>query len=275
MSKVWLITGCSSGLGRTLAERALARGHTVVATARRVESLAGLGGEHANRCLTLALDVTDEASVRRGVDACVERFGRLDVVCSNAGYAVIGGIEEFSDEQIARNLDTNLMGPIRLLRAALPVLRRQKSGHLLVVSAIAALSNHEGFSIYGGAKAGLEGVMEAVALDVKPLGIRTTLVLPGPTRTDFIARSLERGATTISDYDATAGKFARLLAGMSGKQTGDPVKVAELMIDATESENPPLRLITGKYALTRAKAKIRSLGAEIEAWEARAAATDY
>lgn len=275
MSKVWLITGCSSGLGRTLAERALARGHTVVATARRVESLAGLGAEHAERCLTLALDVTDESSVRRGVDACVERFGRLDVVCSNAGYAVIGGIEEFSDEQIARNLDTNLMGPIRLLRAALPVLRRQKSGHLLVVSAIAALSNHEGFSIYGGAKGGLEGVMEAVALDVKPLGIRTTLVLPGPTRTDFIARSLERGATTISDYDATAGKFARLLAGMSGKQTGDPVKVAELMIDATESENPPLRLITGKYALTRAKAKIRSLGAEIEAWEARAAATDY
>lgn len=275
MSKVWFITGCSSGLGLALARRVLERGHTLAATARDPATLGDLVTLAPKRCVALACDVTDAASVSSAVEACVARFGRLDVVCSNAGYAIIGALEEFSDEQIRKNLDTNLMGPIRLLRATLPVLRRQRSGHVLVVSAIAALSNHEGFTVYGGAKAGLEGLVEALAIELKPIGIRCTLVLPGPTRTDFIARSLERGTHRIAEYDATSGKFAAFLAGISGKQTGDPIKVADLMIDATESDSPPLRLITGKYAVARAKAKLRSLGAEIEAWEPRSIATDY
>ena len=275
MARTWFVTGCSSGLGRAIAERVLARGHSICVTARDASTLASLVASAPDRCLAVACDVTEPASIRAAVGACIDRFGRIDVLCSNAGYAIIGGIEEFSDEQIQRNLATNLLGPINLLRAALPTMRAQKSGHLLFVSAIAALSNHEGFSIYGGAKAGLEGLAEAVALDVKHLGIKTTLVLPGPTRTDFIARSLETGANPIDDYAPSAGKFAKFLSGISGKQTGNPVKVADLMIDATESDSPPLRLITGKYATTRAKAKVRSLTAEIEAWEARGMATDF
>lgn len=275
MATTWFVTGCSTGLGRALAERLLARGHHVCATARDPGTLEALVALAPDRCLAHACDVTDAASIRAAVAACVDRFGTIDVLCSNAGYAIIGGIEEFSEEQIQRNLATNLLGPINLLRAVLPVMRANKRGHLMFVSAIAALSNHEGFSIYGGAKAGLEGLAEAVALDVRHLGIKTTLVLPGPTRTDFIARSLETGANPIADYAPSAGKFAKFLSTISGKQTGDPAKVADLMIDATEAEAPPLRLITGKYATSRAKAKVRSLTAEIEAWEARGNATDF
>jgi NAD(P)-dependent dehydrogenase (short-subunit alcohol dehydrogenase family) len=275
MSKVWLITGCSSGIGRELARRALTRGDRVVATARNPERLAELVNEFGERALPVALDVTDPAQSRHAVDACVAAFGRLDVLCSNAGYGIIAALEEHSDEQLEKNIRTNLIGPLQLIRAALPVLRAQRSGHILVISAIAALSNHEGFAVYGGAKAGLEGACEALAIELRPLGVKVSMVLPGPTRTDFIGRSLEQGATKIPDYDATSGKFARLLAGMNGKQTGDPGKLADLTIALTDEGSPPLRLVTGKYAIARAKAKLRAVGAELEAWEPRGAATDY
>lgn len=275
MSKVWLITGCSSGIGREIARHALERGDRVVATARNVESLAGLVSDFGERALPVALDVTDPAQSRHAVDACVAAFGRVDVLCSNAGYGIIAALEEHSDEQLEKNIRTNLIGPLQLIRAALPVMRAQKSGHVVVISAIAALSNHEGFAVYGGAKAGLEGACEALAVELRPLGVKVTMVLPGPTRTDFIGRSLEQGAGKISDYDATSGKFARLLAGMNGKQTGDPAKLAALTVAITDEASPPLRVVTGKYAVARARMKLRSVGAELDAWESRSVATDY
>ncbi len=275
MSKVWLITGCSSGIGREIARVALERGDRVVATARNPESLAGLVEGFGERALAVGLDVTDGAQSRHAVDAAVAAFGRLDVVCSCAGYGIIAALEEHSEEQIEKNVTTNFVGPLRLFRAALPVMRAQRSGHLLVISAIAALANHEGFAVYGGAKAGLEGACEALALELRPLGIKVSMVLPGPTRTDFIGRSLEQGASKIADYDGTSGKFARLLAGMNGKQTGDPAKVAALTVALTDEASPPLRVVTGKYAVTRAKLKLKSVNAEVEAWEARGVATDF
>lgn len=275
---VWFITGCSTGLGRVLAERVLARGGRVVATARKVESLAELVAVDPARVRAVALDVTDAPSIPGVVQQAAQAFGGLDVVCSNAGYGLIAALEECTQEQIERNLATNLLGPIHLMRAVLPVLRSQpteRRGHILVVSAIAALSNHEGFSIYGGAKAGLEGVCEALAIETRPLGIKVSMVLPGPTRTDFIARSLDRPASPMPEYAQTSGKFANLLSSMSGKQTGDPVKVADLMIETTLVPNPPLRLVTGKYAINRARAKLRQLAGDLDAWEARGLATDF
>jgi NAD(P)-dependent dehydrogenase (short-subunit alcohol dehydrogenase family) len=275
MGKTWFITGCSSGLGKTLAQRALLRGHSVVATARNPGQLAELVASAPERCRAVALDVTNAAQNRAAVEEALAVFGAIDVLCPNAGYGMIGGLEECSPEQVERNLATNLLGPMHLFRAALPAMRAARKGHVLAVSAIAALSNHEGFSVYGGAKAGLEGVCEALAIELKPLGIKVTIVLPGPTRTDFASRSLEPGAVPIPDYQQTAGKFAAFLKQIVGKQTGDPVKVADLMIDVTEDPAPPLRLVTGRYAVNRARAKLRSLGAEMDAWEARSLATDF
>lgn len=275
MSKVWFITGSSSGIGLALARAALLRGDRVVATARRPESLAQLVALAPDRCCPLPLDVTDAGQCASAVQGAIDRFGQIDVLCSNAGFGIIAALEEHSDEQIERNIATNLLGPLRVIRAALPHLRARRAGHILVVSAIAALANHEGFSVYGGAKAGLEGACEALAIELRPLGVKLTLVLPGPTRTDFIGRSLEGPAHPLPDYDATSTKFARLLAGMNGKQTGDPAKLADLMCAVTDEPQPPMRLICGKYAVNRAKARLRAMSAELETWEARTLATDF
>lgn len=275
MSKVWFVTGCSSGLGRTLSQRLLARGHRLIATAREPASLTDLLALAPDRCRAVALDVTNPEQIRGAIESAVTAFGRIDVLCSNAGYGLIAALEESSQEQIDRNMRTNLLGPIDLIRAALPHFRRQRSGHILVVSAIAALSNHEGFSIYGGAKAGLEAVCEALAIEVRPLGIKVTIVQPGPTRTDFAGRSLDTPANRIADYEQTSGKFGAFLSSIVGKQTGDPVRVCELMIDATESATPPLRLLTGKFAVNRARAKLAALASEIDSWESRSLAVDY
>jgi NAD(P)-dependent dehydrogenase (short-subunit alcohol dehydrogenase family) len=275
MPQVWFITGCSSGLGASIARAALNAGDSVVATARNAQSLASLVALAPDRCRALTLDVTNTSQMRDAVQTALGVHGHIDVLCSNAGYGMIASLEETTDEQLSRNIATNFIAPLNLVRSVLPAMRARRSGHLLMISAIAALANHEGFSVYGGAKAGLEAAMEAVALEVKPLGIRTTLVLPGPTRTDFIARNLESPQSPIADYAPTSGKFATFLKSISGKQTGDPDKVAKLIVDVTREAQPPMRLITGKYANTRAKSKLRGMQAEIETWESRAAATDY
>jgi NAD(P)-dependent dehydrogenase (short-subunit alcohol dehydrogenase family) len=273
--QVWFITGCSSGLGRAVAQAALAAGDTVVATARDPRTLDALVAIAPDRCRPYALDITNTQQMRDVVQRALGVHGHIDVLVSNAGAGLIAALEECSDEQIARNIATNLTGPLQLIRAVLPAMRARRSGHVIVISAIAALSNHEGFSVYGGAKAGLEAAMEAVAVEVKPLGIRTTLVLPGPTRTDFISKSLEAGAMTIPDYAPTSGKFGTFLRSISGKQTGSAEKVASLIVELSREATPPLRIVTGKYATQRAKAKLRTLTAEIEAWESRAMPTDF
>lgn len=273
--RVWFITGCSSGLGAAIARAALAHNDSVVATARNANSLDELVALAPDRCKAMTLDVTDTTALRDTVQRALGIFGHIDVLCSNAGYGTIAALEETSDEQLARSIATNFIAPLQLVRAVLPAMRARRSGHLMMVSAIAALANHEGFSVYGGAKAGLEAAMEAVALEVKPLGIRTTLIEPGPTRTDFIARNLEPAANTIADYAATSGKFGSFLRSISGKQTGDPAKVAQLIVQLAHEEQSPMRLITGKYANTRAKSKLRSMLTEVETWEPRSAPTDF
>jgi NADP-dependent 3-hydroxy acid dehydrogenase YdfG len=274
-SRVWLITGCSSGFGAALAATILARGQRVVATARDADALSGLAAQFPDTCRALALDVTDASQVKSVVAQAVEAFGRLDVVVNNAGYGLVGAFEELGTEQIARNFDTNFFGALEVIRATLPILRAQGNGHIVNISAAAVISNYAGFSIYGATKWALEGVSESLAAELKPLGIKVTIVQPGPFRTDFIARSLERAESHIADYDRTSGKFARFLETMAGKQPGDPAMAAEAIIAAVESDTPPLRLILGKYANEKARKKFADAERERAVWEPTGLPTDF
>jgi NAD(P)-dependent dehydrogenase (short-subunit alcohol dehydrogenase family) len=272
---VWLITGCSTGLGRALAARVLDRGHRLIATARQPETLAELVAVDPSRCRALALDVADATQVAPVVAQAAAFFGRLDVVVNNAGYGMIGAVEEYDEAQIARNFETNFFGALRVIRAALPILRAQRRGHFVNMSAAAVIANYAGFSIYGATKWALEGLSESLAAEVRPLGLKVTIVQPGPFRTDFISRSLERASTAIPDYEATSGKFRRFLETMSGRQPGDPDKAADVIIAAVESENPPLRLVLGKYAIDKTRRKLVSAARELEAGSAAGLATDF
>ncbi len=273
--RVWLITGCSSGLGRCLVEKAVAAGDRVIATARQVDRIADLATLAPDSVVTLALDVTKPAQVAAAVTQAHAAWGRLDVVVNNAGYGLIGAVEECSEEQIARNLDTNLMGPIRVIRAVLPILRQQRSGHLIQISAAAAISNYAGFGIYGAAKCGLEGVSEALRAELAPLGIRVTIVQPGPFRTEFISQSLEPAATTLPEYAATSGWFAQFLQRISGKQPGDPDRAASVIVEMVRQGKAPLRLPLGKYAVDKVRKSIESQSAEILEWSETGLTADF
>ena len=274
-SPVWLITGCSSGLGRALAARVLARGHRLIATARQPETLDELVAADPSRCRALALDVADASQVAPVVAQAAEIFGRLDVVVNNAGYGLVGAVEEYDEAQITRNFETNFFGALRVIRAALPILRAQRRGHFVNISAAAVIANYAGFSIYGATKWALEGLSESLAAEVRPLGLKVTIVQPGPFRTEFISRSLERATAAIPDYEASSGKFRRFLETMNGRQPGDPAKAADAIIAAVESDNPPLRLVLGKYAIDKTRRKLGSAARELDAGSAAGAATDF
>ena len=274
-SPVWLITGCSSGLGRALAVRVLARGHRLIATARQPETLDELVAADPSRCRALALDVADASQVAPVVAQAAAIFGRLDVVVNNAGYGLVGAVEEYDEAQITRNFETNFFGALRVIRAALPILRAQRRGHFVNISAAAVIANYAGFSIYGATKWALEGLSESLAAEVRPLGLKVTIVQPGPFRTEFISRSLERASAAIPDYEASSGKFRRFLETMNGRQPGDPAKAADAIIAAVESDNPPLRLVLGKYAIDKTRRKLGSAARELDAGSAAGAATDF
>lgn len=272
---VWFITGCSRGLGRALAARVLARGHHVIATARQPETLSDLVATYPDRCRALALDVTNAPQVETVVGLAAAVFGRLDVVVNNAGYGLIGALEEYEEAQVVRNFETNLFGALRVIRAALPILRAQRRGHFVNLSAAAAIANYPGFSIYGATKWALEGASESLAAEVRPLGLKVTIVQPGPFRTDFISRSLERATGHIPDYDSSSGKFRRLLESMNGRQPGDPTKAADAIMAVVAAENPPLRLVLGQYANEKVRRKLGSTAREIDAGHGAGLATEF
>jgi NAD(P)-dependent dehydrogenase (short-subunit alcohol dehydrogenase family) len=253
----------------------LARGQRVIATARQPSALGDLAARFPETCRVLALDVTNSALVKSAVAQAAEFFSRLDVVVNNAGYGLVGAFEELGAEQIARNFETNFFGALEVIRAALPILRTQGSGRIVNISAAAVIANYAGFSIYGATKWALEGVSESLAAELKPLGIKVTIVQPGPFRTDFIGRSLERAEGHIADYDRTSGKFLRFLETMDGKQPGDPARAAEAIIAAVESDAPPLRLILGKYANDKARKKLADAERERAAWESVGLPADF
>lgn len=274
-ARVWLITGCSSGLGRAIASFALSRGQRVVATAREPESIRELAILYPDTCRVLALDVADAEQVKGVVAGAVDAFGRLDVIVNNAGYGLVGAFEELGEGQIARNFKTNFFGALEVIRAALPILRAQRGGHLVNISAAAAISNYRGFSIYGATKCALKGVSESLAAELKPLGIKVTIVEPGPFRTDFIKRSMDRAENHILDYAHTSGKFLRLLEAIEGKQPGDPNKAAAAIFTAVASPAPPLHPVLGEYANEKARSHSVETERERTGWESVGLSTDY
>jgi len=271
--RTWFITGCSSGFGRSIAEAALIAGDQVIATARNIADLEMLEHVGAGRCHALVLDVTDAAQVQKVIQAAVQITGRLDVIVNNAGYGLIGAIEECGDEQIRRNFETNFFGALQVIRSALPILRSQKSGHIINISAAAAISNYPGFGIYGAAKAALEAMSESLRMEVLTHGIKVTLVQPGPFRTSFIAKGIDH-AKPMPEYAGSSGKFAAFLKQMDGKQPGDPDRAAALIIKMVREEKSPQRLPLGKYVVKKIRDTANNRIRELEAWEQAAAETD-
>ena len=273
--KTWFITGASSGFGRALAAAVIAHGHQVAVTARDVSQVEDFVQDHPLQARAYGLDVMQPESIRQAIAEARRDFGRLDVVVNNAGYGLIGALEEYSEEQMLLNIETNLTGPLRVMRAALPIFREQRGGHFINMGAAAAISNYAGFSVYGGAKAGMELASEAVAAEAAPFGVKVTVVIPGPFRTDFITRSLDRAEQSVPEYAMTAGKFRGFLEKVDGKQPGDPAAAAQAIIQAVESDKPPFRLVLGKYAYQKARRQLDRLRAELDGWETVGLPTDY
>jgi NAD(P)-dependent dehydrogenase (short-subunit alcohol dehydrogenase family) len=274
MAKVWLITGSSRGLGRALADAVLAAGHQLVATARNPAQLTDLAERYGDQVRTLALDVTDPLAARDAIEAAVEAFGRLDVLVNNAGYGNIGSIEDTRLEDIREQIETNLFGVIHVTKAAIPVLRKQGSGHIIQVSSIGGRVGAMGRAPYSAAKWGVEGFSEALAKETAPLGIKVTIIEPGGFRTDFAGSS-----TTINEvrpeYDSTVGAAARFQRDYNGTQPGDPARAAAAIIRLAELDEPPLRLLLGSDAVRIAE---QSDLARLEAdkkWRDLSVSTDF
>jgi NAD(P)-dependent dehydrogenase (short-subunit alcohol dehydrogenase family) len=272
--RVWLITGTSSGLGRALAQAALDEGDLVVATARSTDRISDLAREFPDRAIAVSLDVADRDQARDAIDTAVDAFGRIDVLVNNAGYGVLGAVEELTDDQLRRQFETNLFGALNVTRAALPQLRRQRSGHIVQLSSLSATVANPGEGAYVGSKAALAGVSESLAKELAPLGIRVTIVQPGPFRTDFAGRSLEK-AEPIDDYAETVGAARDLLRQLDGNQPNDPTRGAAAIIEAVKTDDPPLHLPLGDDAIQAIRATLDERREELDAWAGLGSATAF
>lgn len=272
--KAWFITGVSRGLGLALAKAALARGDTVVGTVRRTapDLRGGTGALHL-----LELDVTDgEAVIRVVEEGFTLAGGRLDVIVNNAGYGLLGALEDATDEEAERLFATDVFGPFRVIRAALPRLRAQGSGHIINVTSIAGRAPVPASALYAAAKFALEGLSAALVQEVAPLGLKVTAVAPGGFRTEFLSDDSIRLSSANSDaYAATVGRALDAFAAMAGNQQGDPDRAAQAILKIADAETPPLHLLLGSDALRRAKAKLAAVQSEIEAWESLTLSTDF
>lgn len=273
-SRTWLVTGCSSGLGRALCERLLERGTRVVCTARKPADLADLKRQHPELAIVLPLDVTDPASLQAAVKSALDQTGGIDVLVNNAGYGLVGALEELDEEAIHAAFDANFFGTYRLIKLLLPHMRARGSGHILNVSSMAGFVGSPGFCFYSATKFAVEGMTEALAGEVAPLGIKVTLIEPGPFRTDFRSRSMQ-SAPVMEAYAETVGKFRKMLHDTDGKQPGDPRRAADAMMAVVDSEQPPLRLPLGAVCVNAMRSKLAMVGDELDRWESHALATSY
>jgi NAD(P)-dependent dehydrogenase (short-subunit alcohol dehydrogenase family) len=262
MAKVWFITGSSKGFGRIWAEAALERGDSVAATARETSSLDALLETYGDRVQALELDVTDKAAIDRAVVSAHERFGRLDVVVNNAGYGQFGAIEEVSEQEARRQIETNLFGPLWVTKAALPILREQGSGHILQVSSIGGVHAFPTIGLYHASKWGLEGFSQSLAYELEDFGVKVTIVEPGGFATDWSGPSAGR-AEEMAIYDEVrANRFKRL--GAVRSRPGDPQATGPAILELVDAEDPPLRVFLGSAPLEMIRPEYAS---RIETWE--------
>jgi NAD(P)-dependent dehydrogenase (short-subunit alcohol dehydrogenase family) len=271
----WLITGCSTGLGRAFAEAVLARGDHAVVTARDVTKVQDLAEKHPDTALALPLDVTDDAQVAAAVAAAEERFGGVDVLVNNAGYGYRAAVEEGVDEDVRRLFDTHVFGTVATIKAVLPGMRARRSGTIVNLSSIGARICPEGSGYYAAVKAAIEALTLSLRKEVAPLGITAMVVEPGGFRTDFAGRSLAQSAQPIADYADTAGRRRKEHDTVHGTQPGDPAKAAAALITAVESEEPPYMLLLGEDASDGFRAALESLRTEVDVWESVSRSTGF
>ncbi|RVB79422.1 MULTISPECIES: oxidoreductase [unclassified Mesorhizobium] len=272
---VWLITGCSKGLGRALAEQALTAGYRVVVTARSTADIADLVAAHGKAALAVELDVTAAHQIDEAIAAAEDRFGGIDVLVNNAGYGYLAAIEEGEDADIRTLFETDLFGPVNLVKAVLPGMRARRRGHIVSVSSIGGLVTYPGVGYYHMVKFGIEAMSDTLAKELAPLGIGVTAVAPGAFRTDFRGpASIKQSATRIDDYADTAGKSRDETLAGHRKQAGDPSRGARAIIAAVEAENPPVHLLIGGDALDQFRGRLDALRQETDIWETVTRSTD-
>jgi NAD(P)-dependent dehydrogenase (short-subunit alcohol dehydrogenase family) len=265
--RVWFVSGASSGFGRAITEAVLEHGDRTVVTARDVEKVRGFEERYPGKAKAVALDVTDSGQARAAVGEALDAFGRIDVVVNNAGYGLLGALEELSDEEIRAQMETNFFGAANVTRAALPHMRERRSGHVVNVSSEGGMTGVPGASAYNASKFALEGMSEALSMEAAHLGIKVTIVEPGALRTDWAGRSLRQAECTIEDYAPSSGRVRELVPSTSGRQPGDPEKAAKAIIAAVEAEEPPLRLVLGEDAVEHVSAKLEKVRVDMAAWE--------
>lgn len=274
-TKIWFITGVSTGFGKHLAELAAKKDYTVIGTVRKQEQLNGVDQLVPGKTFGYLLDVNNHARITTVVNSVLEKFGRIDVLVNNAGYGLCSAIEEASEQEVREQMETNFFGAYAMTQAVLPIMRKQRSGHIVQISSQAGINSSPGLGVYNASKYALEGFSEALYHEGVPLGIKVTIVEPGPFRTEWAGASMKFPAKTIEDYVPTAGRIRQVLSKISGNQPGDPVKGSEAIIHITEVENPPLRLPLGKTAVDTIRKKLDWVSREISEWEKLSLSTDY
>jgi NAD(P)-dependent dehydrogenase (short-subunit alcohol dehydrogenase family) len=275
--KTWFITGASKGIGQTLARHLLARGDRVAVTSRTLESIESTLGPASDSLLPLQADLTDDRSVQAAIDKTISAFGRLDVVVNNAGYGQQGTVEALTDSELRRNFEVNVFAPLSVLRHALPHLRRQRSGYIINIASIVGFQGgYAGWGSYVSSKFALAGLTESLAAEVAELGITATVLYPGPVRTDFLSSgSLVIAERKIDDYTEAQASLDLHLGTFAGHQSGDPDKLALLIMQAADVAKPPLHLFAGHVAHELALQKMQGVRQDIEAWKGSAEAIDF
>jgi NAD(P)-dependent dehydrogenase (short-subunit alcohol dehydrogenase family) len=275
MSKVWMITGCSTGFGRELATSALDKGYRVVVTARKTDDIQDIVSQYPDTAIAIKLDVTKQDDIKSSVQQAMDKFGRIDVLVNNAGIGYFGAVEESEDDEVRRMFEINFFGLANMTKEVLPVMRKQRSGHIVNIASIGGLVSFPAVGFYNATKYAVDGLSESLAKETAPLGIKVTVIAPSGFRTDWAGRSANNSKTVIEDYATTAGQNKNNICGYSGNQPGDPVRAAKAIIKAVESENPPLRLLLGAAALKNARIKITELQKDFDAWEEETVGADH
>ncbi|MBD9611689.1 SDR family NAD(P)-dependent oxidoreductase [Pseudomonas sp. PDM02] len=273
--RIWLITGASRGIGAKIAAAALANGDAVVATARDANSITQRFGDQPG-LLAVTLDVTDEAQSVAVAKAAIEHFGRIDVLVNNAGFGLLGAVEEATADEVRRVYETNVFGLLNVTRAVLPYMRAARSGHVINLSSVGGYRSGAGFGVYCSTKFAVEGLSEALHAELEPLGVKVTIVEPGYFRTEFLeGNSLVESPSSIADYDGTAGEVRKIAKAVTLNQPGDPDKLAQVMITLVEAQKAPLRLPLGSDCVAAIEAKNAYVAGELQAWREVSVSTDF
>lgn len=272
---VWLITGCSTGLGRALALQVLRSGYRVVASARDPSTLDSITKDHDDMALAVEIDVNKPDQIEAAINAAVDRFGQIDVLVNNAGYGYVGAIEEGEDADARAMFDTNVFGALNMIKTTLPGMRERGYGHVVNISSVGGLTTFPAVGYYHMAKFAVEGLSETLAKEVAPFGVGVTVVEPGGFRTEFRGRSMKQSNIRLPAYAETAGKARDNLLAAHGKQQGDPMLGAKAIITALEADQPPLHLVIGGDAIDLIRKKITELQRDLDTWEDLTRSTDF